>query len=95
MRLAVLAVLFGLSGCSVLVPGFDKKPAETPTTTTTEQPTEEKTADWPKPCELYNAGEELPEYDFKITADNIYTATGPTSSATARPTSSASPSGRV
>lgn len=71
-RLAVLAVLFGLSGCSVLVPSFDQKPPDTPAPTT-EQPTEEKKADWPKPCDLYDAGEELPEYGFKITADNTYT----------------------
>lgn len=71
-RLAVLAVLFGLSGCSVLVPGFEQKPADTPTATTTEQPVEEKKADWPKPCDLYDAAE-LVGYDFKITADNVYT----------------------
>lgn len=74
-RLAVLAVLFGLSGCSVLVPDFDKKPADAPPPTTAagEQPAEEKKADWPKPCDLYDAGEELPAYDFKIAADNVYT----------------------
>ena len=72
LRLAVLAAALGLSGCSVLVPDFDKKPADTPAPST-EQPTEVKTADSPKPCDLYNAGEELAEYKFKITADNIHT----------------------
>ena len=72
--LLTISVLL-LSGCSVLVPGFDKKPAETPPPApapVTEQTTEEKAA-WPKPCDLYDAGKELTEYEFKVTADNIYT----------------------
>jgi hypothetical protein len=72
-RLVVLAAVLALSGCSVLAPGFDQqKPADTPPPAT-EQPSEEKKADWPRPCDLYDAGEELPEYGFKITADNVYT----------------------
>ena len=67
-RFAVLAVAFGLSGCSALVPGFEKKPDEAappPATETVETTGSVSKMPWPKACEVYSATEDLPEFQLE------------------------------
>ncbi|MDX3658359.1 DUF3558 family protein [Streptomyces sp. ID05-26A] len=71
---AVLAGAFALSGCSTLLPGSAPKPTQSPAPAQPAAQTSEdqEAVEWPEPCELYNAAEELTAYEFKLARDLLY-----------------------
>ncbi|MEV6240549.1 DUF3558 family protein [Lentzea sp. NPDC051838] len=63
-RLAVLAVAFGLSGCSILVPSFGEEPSSTPASPPAAAKTEEAEA-LPSGCDLFEP-DEFTLYRFTV-----------------------------
>lgn len=69
---AVLAGAFALSGCSALLPDITPKPTQTPVPAQPAAQTTAAAVEWPEPCELYNAAEELTAHEFKLARDLLY-----------------------